>query len=328
MSDKRPVGVLITGASGFVGGALLRRMVADGGYAVVAATRRERDFGPTVRAVRIDGLSAETNWADALDQVSVVVHCAARVHVMNDQSEDPLAEFRRINVEGTRALAEQAAAAGVQRFVFVSSIKVNGESTRPDRPFTADDVPNPRDAYGVSKLEAEQVLQDIAARTGMAVTIVRPPLVYGPGVGGNFAQLLRLAGRGWPLPLGAIRENRRSMVYLENLVDLLVTCLEHPSARNRVFLVSDGEDVSTAGLLQALGNALGKPAHLLLVPGRWLAFGAAALGKGAVAQRLLGSLQVDIGQTRALLDWRPKYTLTEGLQYTVSALSNSNGNLK
>jgi nucleoside-diphosphate-sugar epimerase len=228
-----------------------------------------------------------------------------------------LAEYRRVNVDGTLALARAAAQAGVRRFVFVSSIKVNGERTPPGRAFRADDAPAPADAYGVSKWEAEQGLFALSRETGMEVVVIRPPLVYGPGAKGNFAALVRWVARGVPLPLGAVRHNRRSLVGLDNLVDLIVTCLDHPGAANEVFLAADGEDLSTADLLRRVGRAMGHPARLLPVPVWVLQAAAASLGKRAVAERLLGSLQVDGSKAGELLGWEPPCMVDEGLRRAV-----------
>jgi nucleoside-diphosphate-sugar epimerase len=263
---------------------------------------------------RVTGdLEPAADWSVALAGISAVVHLAARVHVMADTAANPLEEFRRVNVQGTLNLARQAAAAGVRRFVFVSSIKVNGEATQPGFPFTADDAPAPLDAYGVSKMEAEQGLREIARQTGMDVVIIRPPLVYGPGVKANFAAMMRWLKRGVPLPLGAIH-NQRSLVALDNLVDLIVTCITHPAAANPIFPVSDGEDVSTTGLLRRMGQAMGRPARLIPVPAGLLKLAATVLGKPDVAQRLCGSLPVDIEKTRRLLGWTPPLSLDEGLR--------------
>ncbi len=240
---------------------------------------------------------------------------------MDDTSADPLAAFRQTNTAGTLHLARQAAAAGVRRFVFVSSVKVNGEGTAEGSPFTAADAPAPQDPYGISKMEAEQGLRQIAVDTGMEVVIVRPPLVYGPGVKANFATLMRWLQRGIPLPLGAVTDNRRSLVALDNLVDLLITCIHHPAAANQTFLVSDGEDLSTTALLRRMGQALGKPALLLPVPPALLALGAKVLGKGDVAQRLLGSLQVDITHTRETLGWTPPIGVDEGLRRAAAGMT-------
>ncbi len=306
--------VLVTGANGFVGQAVLLRLNGMSGVTAMGSVRRAgkvADAGAPL--VTVGELSAQTDWSGALAGVQAVVHTAARVHVMQEAAADPLAEFRRVNVQGTLNLARQAAAAGVRRFVFISSIKVNGEATQLGCPFTADDTPAPLDAYGVSKMEAEQRLREIAVQTGMEVVIIRPPLVYGPGVKANFAAMVRWLKRGVPLPLGAIH-NQRSLVALDNLVDLIVTCLTHPAAANQTFLVSDGEDVSTTELLRRMGQALGRPARLMPVPGGWLKLAATMVGKQDVAQRLCGSLQVDIEKTRRLLGWAPPISLDEGLR--------------
>lgn len=306
--------LLVTGANGFVGSAVCRQ-AASRGLAVRGAVRTSsasEEGG--VKPVAVGAIDGHTDWAGALQGCQCVIHTAARVHVMNESSSDPLSEFRRVNVDGTLHLARQAAAAGVRRFVFVSSVKVNGEGTGPQRPYKASDAPAPQDAYGVSKAEAEQGLSRIASETGLEVAIVRPPLVYGPGVKANFASLMRAVQRGLPLPLGAVTHNRRSLVALDNLVDLLLTCANHPAAARQTFLVSDGEDLSTAALIRRMGQALDKPARLLPVPPFVLQLGASALGKGDVARRLLGSLQVDIGHTRATLDWSPPITVDEGLR--------------
>lgn len=264
--------------------------------------------------VTIGNLCSETDWTVALRNVEQVVHLAARVHVMNDKNPDPLSEFRRVNVEGTVALARQAAVAEVRRFVFLSSVKVNGEFTEAGHPFTADDALAPEDSYGVSKYEAEQLLRQIADETGMEVVIIRPPLVYGPGVKANFESMMRWLARGVPLPLAAVTQNRRSLVALDNLVDLIVTCLNHPAAANQTFLVSDGEDLSTADLLKRMGAALGCPARLFHLPPGLLKLGAALVRKPGIYQRLCGSLQLDIAKTRQLLGWSPLVSVDEGLR--------------
>jgi nucleoside-diphosphate-sugar epimerase len=263
----------------------------------------------------IRSLSSETDWTAALRNVEQVVHLAARVHVMNDKNPDPLAEFRRVNVEATANLARQAAAAGVKRFVYLSSVKVNGEFTEAGQPFTADDAPAPKDPYGVSKHEAEQLLRLIAAETGMEMAIIRPPLVYGPGVKANFESMMQWLARGVPLPLTAVTQNRRSLVALDNLVDLIVTCLHHPAAANQTFLVSDGEDISTAELLNRMGAAMGYSARLFYLPPALLKLGATVLNKSGVYQRLCGSLQLDIAKTRQLLEWIPPVSVDEGLRH-------------
>jgi UDP-glucose 4-epimerase len=300
--------VLITGASGFVGQLLARTMQAQCHDVVRAVRQAQPD---SVLIANVDG---NTSWLEALQGCDSVAHLAARVHVMDDKSADPLTEFRRVNVEGTARLARQAAAAGVRRFVFLSSVKVNGEATREGHPFAANDMPAPEDPYGVSKHEAEVVLRQIADETGMEVVIIRPPLVYGPGVKANFASMMRWLSRGVPLPLAAVTHNRRSLVALDNLVDLIVTCLAHPAAANQTFLVSDGEDLSTAELLRRMGLALGHPARLFAVPVPLLKVGADLLHKPGIYQRLCGSLQLDISKTRELLGWTPPLSVDEGLR--------------
>jgi nucleoside-diphosphate-sugar epimerase len=266
-----------------------------------------------VSEVLVGPIDGQTTWANALAGVDVVFHAAARVHVMADSSADHLAEFRLVNVAGTLNLARQALASGVRRFVFVSSVKVNGEETLPGQAFTESDVPAPLDPYGQSKHEAELGLRQLAADTGMEVVIVRPPLVYGPGVKANFASLMRAVQRGWPLPLGAVH-NQRSLVALDNLVDLIVTCLHHPAAANQTFLASDGQDLSTAELVRGMARAAGVPARLWPVPVWALRGAASALGKGAAVQRLCGNLQVDISKARNLLGWVPPLGVDEGLR--------------
>ncbi|MGF6558093.1 nucleoside-diphosphate-sugar epimerase [Pseudomonas sp. S30_BP2TU TE3576] len=306
--------VLLTGATGFVGRAVLGRLAASDDLEPVAAIRGHAlpDCPSRVTTVRTAGLSADTDWSQALDQVEVVIHGAARVHVMNDTESDPLEAFRKVNVEGTLSLARQAASLGVRRFVFISSIKVNGEGTPLNQPYFADATPAPGDPYGISKMEAEQGLREIASVSGMEVVIIRPVLVYGPGVRANFLNMMRWLDKGIPLPFGAIH-NRRSLVALENLSDLIVTCIRHPAAANQTFLVSDGEDLSTTQLLTRMAKALGKPARLLPVPSVLLERGAQLLGKQALSQRLCGSLQVDISKTRELLGWVPPVSVDEAL---------------
>jgi nucleoside-diphosphate-sugar epimerase len=314
--------VLVTGASGFVGGAVCRFLAGEDGYTVRAAIRRPCVGLPrNVSQVQVQDLSATTRWDEALRGAAIVVHAAARVHVMRETVVNPLSEFRRVNVEGTLSLARQAAEAGVRRFVFISSIKALGESTTGRIPFQADEQPAPVDPYGISKLEAELALRELAAASGLELVIVRPVLVYGPGVRGNFQSMLRWLRRGIPLPLGAIR-NSRSVVGLDNLVDFVSCTLAHPAAANEAFLVSDGEDISTTELLRRAADALGVRALLVPVPPPALAVIAAVLGRALAAERLLGSLQVDITKNRDLLGWIPRVSLREGLRRTVSGLAH------
>jgi len=293
LSQGVGLNLLITGSTGFVGQALVKRL---GDQPVRLATRAD-----------------SASWDKVLVGVATVVHLAARVHVIHDTEADPLIAFRVVNVEGTLNLARQAAAAGVKRFVFISSVKVNGESTQPGRAFTETDSPDPQDAYGQSKHEAEQGLRQLAASTGMEVVIIRPPLVYGPGVKANFAALMRAVQRGWPLPLGAVH-NQRSLVALDNLVDFIVTCITHPQAANQIFLVSDGQDLSTTELVRGMARASGVPARLLPLPVWALQACGRLLRKGDALQRLCGNLQVDISKARTLLGWVPPVSLEEGLK--------------
>ena len=313
--------VLVTGANGFVGKVLCTELRLKG-HAVRAAVRSVNKQVVGVNEILITSIDNDTNWSSALQNIELVIHLAARVHVMNEVAVDALAEFRKVNVEGTLNLANQAAKAGVKRFVFVSSIKVNGEHTLADCPFTANDDANPQDPYGISKHEAEQGLLLIAQQTGMEVVIIRPPLVYGAGVKANFASMMRVVKRGIPLPLGAIH-NKRSFVYVGNLVSLIVRCIDHPAAANQVFLVSDGCDLSTTELLQKCAVALGVKARLLPVPQKLLVFSLALLGKRAVAQRLCGNLQVDISKAHSLLGWEPPVSVEDGLKATALGLIES-----
>jgi nucleoside-diphosphate-sugar epimerase len=306
----------ITGATGFVGGAVVRHLLDTTGCALRLAVRNNYEAPPgRVEVVTVGALTPDTQWGAFTSGLDVIIHAAARVHVLNESASDPAFEYQQANVLGTLRLAEQAAAAGVKRFIFISSIKVNGEGTAPGSAYTADAPAQPQDPYGVSKLRAEEGLRQLAIRTGMDVVIIRPVLVYGPGVKANFLNMMRWLEKGVPLPLGAI-DNHRSLVALDNLVDLIATCLAHPAAANQTFLVSDGRDVSTTELLQLMAAALGKPARLLPVP-MWALNGAAALlGRKNVSQRLCGSLQVDISKTRTLLGWTPPVSIEEAMEKT------------
>lgn len=304
--------ILVTGGTGLIGSAVLREVSTHDGRAAVGTVRSPIDSSSSLRLVCVGELHSQTNWSDVLSGVSAVVHTAARVHVMRDTATEPIAEFRRVNVEGTANLARQAAAAGIGRFIFLSSIKVNGEITETGHSFHPDDPPAPSDAYAISKFEAEQTLRRIAVDTGMEVVIIRPPLVYGSGVTANFRAMMRLIHQGVPLPLGAIH-NQRSLIALDNLVDCIKICISHPAAANQTFLVSDGEDLSTTQLLRRLGTALGRPARLIPVPAPLLELGAKLVGRASIAQRLCGSLCVDITKTRQLLRWAPPFTVDESL---------------
>jgi len=308
--------ILVTGASGFVGGALIKRLAVDR-VSVVAAVRRIVNSLPAeTQQVQVGDFFETTDWGLALKSVDAVVHCGARVHVMKDDAKTPIQAYREVNVNSTLNLARQAAKGGVKRFIFLSSAKVNGESTELGQPFTADDVPAPQDPYGVSKHEAEQLLWQLAGETGMEIVIIRPPLVYGPGVKANFESMMRWLALGIPLPLAAVTDNRRSLVALDNLVDLIMTCLNHPAAANRTFLVSDDEDLSTADLLKGIGAAIERPVRLFHLPPALLKLGASVLNNRHVYQRLCGSLQLDISTTCKVLSWTPPISVDEGFRRT------------
>jgi UDP-glucose 4-epimerase len=303
--------VLVTGATGFVGRALCGRLAVSG-HDIVPAVRRVSGLAGEAVVGHIHG---STDWMVALSACDAVVHLAARVHVMSDTAQNPLALYRETNTEATLNLARQAAQAGVKRFVFISSIKVNGEGC--DTPYRETDVAAPEDAYAIAKWEAEQGLQRIAQETGLEVVILRPPLVYGPGVKANFLRLMEAIRKGWPLPLGAIR-NRRSLLYLGNFVDAIRLCVEHPAAAGQTFLLDDGEPVSTPELVRALARAMGRPARLLAVPVGVLEWSGALLGRRAAVARLTGSLCVDSSAIRSRLGWVPPFTMEAGLAATVA----------
>jgi nucleoside-diphosphate-sugar epimerase len=305
--------ILVTGANGFVGRRLCGEL-ATRGHPVRAAVRDLRE--PHLQAFPVGDIHGDTDWEAALAGAEAVIHCAARVHVMKDSAVDPLSAFRAVNLEGTRRLAEVAVAVGVRRLVFLSSIKVNGEATGPGFPFRASDSPRPSDAYAVSKWEAEQALHEVASRSGLEVVVVRPPLVYGPGVRANFERLMRLVARGAPIPLGSV-DNRRSMVALDNLVDLLIRCVDRPAAAGQTFLVSDRRDLSTPEWIRMLAAAMGRPARLLPVPPALLRLGGRLTGRGAEVERLIDSLQLDIEPTCEAMDWSPPVSVEEGLSRTV-----------
>ena len=309
--------VLVTGATGFVGGAFLARAASDGHFSLRAALRTDNKIGISgIETVIVEGLTATASWHKAVKGCDAVVHAAARTHIMQDTSADPLVEFRRVNVQGTLNLARQAAKAGVKRFIFLSSVKVNGELTQPGHPFSENDIPAPQDPYGISKYEAENELLQLMIETGMEVVIIRPPLVYGPGVKANFLKLLQLIQKRFPLPLGKVY-NCRSTVYIGNLVSAIISCLEHPRAAGEIFLVSDDEDISTAELVRKLASAMGHKAILVPVPLPVLKVMFSLLGKRAEIERLTDSLCVDSSKIRKLLNWEPPYTLDQGIQETV-----------
>ena len=307
--------VLTTGSAGFVGKSLLSALDAKQ-YRVCGATRSHKHCRSSFNSHVVGNIDALTNWSEALTGADAVIHLAARVHIMRDIARNPLAEFRRVNVDGTLNLARQAAAIGVRRFIFLSTIGVNGNSTPLGTVFSENDASLPHDPYSVSKHEAEVGLRSISKSTGMELVIIRPTLVHGSQAPGNFGRLTRLVAKGLPLPLASI-DNRRSLVGVDNLISFIVTCLEHPSAGNETFLVSDGEDLSTPDLIRRMARAMDRPARLLPVPKSVLMAAAAMLGQRDMAQRLCGSLQVDISKSRALLGWNPPVSVDEGIRRAV-----------
>lgn len=308
----------ITGSSGFVGSSLLRnlRKHDESQYHIACLAREDREEADAFLPF---DLTSEFQLESFLTSTDVIVHCAARVHQMSEGVLESDNQYIQANVVATARLAQQAAAAGVKRFIFLSSVKALGESTAPNEAFRFDSAYNPEDPYGESKAEAEKELLKIAQKSGMEVTIIRAPLVYGPGVKANFASLLKLAEKNLPLPLGSIN-NARSLVGIQNLVDLIVTCIDHPKAGNQIFMVSDGEDVSTSELLREMTRAYGKKSRLIPFPTAVMSFAAKVLGKQAIAERLFGSLRVDIEHTKNTLGWSPKVTLQEELQRCVARL--------
>lgn len=307
--------LLLTGASGFLGKSLLEYFSSKK-FRVRPVYRSNDQLKESGNddAVLIPGLEEDVDWQTALNSVSVVIHAAARAHAMNDEAIDPLSEYRKINVYGTLNLAQQAAKAGVKRFIFISSIKVNGESTSLGKPFKADDIPSPEDAYGISKAEAEAGLWQISHETGMELVIIRPVLVYGQGVKGNFSKIISLIRRGLPLPFGCVNDNKRSFVGLDNLVNLIEVCVSHPKAANQIFLASDGHDVSTRELMRNIADAIQSPLYLIPIPVFIMNLGLTLFGKKMVVQRLMGSLQVDIEKNQRLLGWSPPFSLKDGLR--------------
>ncbi|WP_299685936.1 SDR family oxidoreductase [uncultured Vibrio sp.] len=336
--------ILVTGSAGFVGARVVE-LAQERLWDVVPVVRKASQIQPSssfvnssavnssvvnssvvnsllVNSLVVSAIDSSTDWSGAFEGVDCVVHCAARVHQMNESEQDALSAYRETNKLGTLNLAKQAVAAGVKRFIFVSSIKVNGEFTETDYPFEPNLNHTPIDPYGLSKYQAEVALTQLSKETGLEVVIIRPPLVYGPGVKANFLSMMRLIDKGVPLPFGAIK-NKRSLVYLDNLSSLILTCCEHPLAAGYTFLVSDEHDVSTTKLMQTIAQSMGKPARLLPIPMSWIQTGAAVFRKQHIAQRICGSLQVDPQLTNEVLGWTPPVTFQEGIKKTVQAYLDS-----
>lgn len=319
---KMSKSILLTGTTGFVGANLAKVLLLRTDFIVKYVVRHAVDKDDEL-SFEVEDINTSTDYKSALNNTSIVVHCAARTHVMNDYFDNPLSAYREVNTYGTANLARQAANAGVKRFIFISSIKVNGESTVLGKPFCSNDVAQPEDEYGISKAEAEQSLCSIAKETGMEVVIIRPTLVYGPGVKANFASLMNLVSKGFPLPLGCITNNKRSLVSIDNLVDLIITCLDHPKAANQVFLVSDDHDVSTSEMVCEMAIALGKPTWQLPVPIWCYKLVRKLFGKSDIVDRLIGSLQIDLSHTKETLGWKPPQTLQEAFKQTAQAFLRS-----
>jgi len=310
---KSYINILLTGGTGFIGGSVLRRLIFE--KYITTFTCRDKNNIPPLKANQcvVNSINKNTDWFNALRNQDIVLHCAGRAHNINEKEFNPVQIFNEVNVEGTLNLARQAVTSGVHRFIYLSSIGVNGVKTEKGESFDELDTPNPCNYYSQSKFEAEQGLLRISNETGLEVVIIRPPLVYGYNAPGNFGSLMRAVQRGWPLPLGAV-DNQRSLVALDNLVDFIITCIFHPQAANQIFLVSDGQDLSTTELVRGMALAAGLPSRLLPVPLWALQAGASLLSKGDPVQRLCSNLQVDISKARRLLGWEPPVSVEEGLR--------------
>lgn len=314
--------ILITGSTGFIGKALINQLL-DQCHIKAPVRNKHVNMDDRVDQFLLSSPLEEVDWVPLLDNVDTVIHLAARVHVMKDTVADPLESFRRTNTAGSLNLCRQASKAGVRRFIYLSSIKVNGERTLDGALFTHQDNNVPTDPYGLSKYEAEQGLMKIADSTGIEIVIIRPPLVYGPGVKANFKSMMNCLHKGVPLPFGLVN-NKRSLVALDNVIDLIVTCIDHPAAKNEIFLISDSEDLSTKELLQRMALALGKRSFLLPIPTKLINLFFACIGRQDMIVRLCGSLQVDISHTKNILGWTPPYSTDQSLKKTADAyLKNS-----
>jgi nucleoside-diphosphate-sugar epimerase len=308
--------ILITGSNGFVGQNLCKKLISKKYLIrkIIRSSLKKKEEHSEV--CNVGEINKDTNWSIALKNIDCVIHCAARVHSINEDKADSLDLYRKINVDGTRNLAEQSVKAGVKRIIFLSSIKVNGEETKFSSPFKYDDVPKPESSYAISKWEAEQALEAISKKYGIEIVIIRPPLIYGPNVKGNFLRLINLANHQIPFPISKVN-NLRSFVSLNNLVDLICCCINHPSAPGKVFLVSDGMDISTLELIKKIGYALGKPQRLIPIPLFILRFLGKIIGKSSEVERLLGDCQVDCKNTCEVLNWKPYMKIDDGILESV-----------
>ncbi|MGL1959349.1 MAG: SDR family oxidoreductase [Colwellia sp.] len=311
--------ILVTGATGFVGGQLMSTL-SNKKHPAKALLRHENNH--FLDSAIVPSIDKHSDFSAALTDCNIVIHCAARVHVMNDTSLNPLEKFREVNTYGTLNLAQQAADSGVKRFIFISSIKVNGESTALGSSFKPDHTFIPTDPYGLSKYEAEIGLKKIADKTGMEIVIIRPPLIYGVGVKANFAAILQLSAKGIPLPFGCLNKNRRSLVFIDNLIDLIITCIEHPKATNQTFLVSDNNDLSTYQMTQLLAQACNKSGWQIPIPVFLFYLAGKITGKTSIVQRLCSSLVLDISKTKELLNWHPPYSVQQGFAKTAQPFLN------
>ncbi|SCA56207.1 UDP-glucose 4-epimerase [Candidatus Terasakiella magnetica] len=306
--------ILVTGATGFVGHCLCKLLI-KAGHNVIAPYRSEKS-DLDVNWIKIPSIDAHTNWDKKLEDVDCIIHLAARVHIMNDTCDDPLNEFRKTNVAGTRQLAQAAIQQGVKRFVFLSSIKVNGEETANDKPFTNTDTPNPQDPYGVSKMEAENMLRELESTSSLEVSIIRPPLVYGEGVKANFRSLLKLSSKGLPVPFGCL-DNKRSLIHVQNLCDFIILCASHPKVAGNTYLIRDPKDISVKEMYQLMGQEAGKKTLILPFPKIVLKALGKLLGKQAMIQRLTSSLQIDLGPVITELHWKAPLNVKEAFSQTV-----------
>jgi len=315
--------ILITGSTGFVGQKLCKKLISAN-YSIREAVRSNSEKQLGIKEIfNVGEIDKSTNWSASLQDIDCVIHCAARAHVMNENKLDTLATYRKVNVDGTRNLAEQCAKAGVKRLIFLSSIKVNGEKTKVSFSFRHDDNPKPEDAYGISKWEAELALQKVSKKYGIEIVIIRAPLVYGPNVKGNFLKLINIAARRIPLPISRVN-NVRSFVGVENLIDLISCCIKHPAAAGKIFLVSDNKDMSTPELLKKIGKAMGKCQYFIPLPVSILQFLGAIIGKSSEIERLVSNLQVDCNNTFEVLGWRPPVNSDDAITETIKWYLNQN----